>query len=191
MFSSLFSKKPKAEDLAARLSLFERGDQHAAALKLEGPNAPVLRNFFGSLYVSYAFDLPSVFQAVLGEDQKRLNLTDDQLHEAALRGVERRALPLLKLHRDSDYFALTCGGNFEATLLLIDSVWNQARTELTQDDVVAFAPSKDLLFFCAKNSHEGRSKLQSLRARIKSDGHLTLAPDFLLREGHKWTPFEP
>ena len=82
---------------------------------------PVTRPFCADLIVNYAVDLPSHFAFINAWQLAEHGMTEDELHRLAMGNLPKR-LPPIELHGEAPKFMVTAGGNFEATLLLVDDL---------------------------------------------------------------------
>jgi uncharacterized protein YtpQ (UPF0354 family) len=84
---------------------------------------------------------------------------------------------------------LTAGGDYVASILLLDSVW-ESLAELVDGDIVAVTPSRDVLLFTGSGSQEG---LQAIRERadgIVSSGDHVISRTLLRRVKGQWVNFD-
>src|SRR5205823_3599943 len=91
-------------------------------------------------------------------------ITIDKLHDAALTNMAIAISDKTEVTGDiNNILMVTNGGNFEATMMLADFLWEQIEP-LFKDKICVAIPARDLLFISAKNNQEGR---ESLRRAIK------------------------
>jgi len=119
----------------------------------------------GELWVVYMQDLPHAMRL----------LTEDELSEVGFVGPERvdramiNLLPQLKVEQHAigeGAYMLTCGGNFEASLLLAMGLWHEV-AEGASGDVIATAPARDLVFFTHTGSEAGLSAVAGALAKAR------------------------
>jgi len=158
-------------------------------IELTHDDSPVEQPFVADLVLFYAFDQPTCFTMVAHRDLTRLSLDKHQLHDIALTNL-RRAIPQPELHEVSPgVFMLTCGGNFEATTLLLDEVWEQV-AETVQGDLVLSVPSRDVVIFTGTQNRDGLAFMRSKVSQILETGDHTLTRHFLVRCGTRWSLYE-
>ena len=63
------------------------------------------------------------------------------------------------------------GGNFEASLLLIDDLWDRQLAHLAPNDFVAAVPTRDVLAVCDANSEAGIDELRQIVLRAEGGDH--------------------
>src|SRR5690606_12044752 len=81
----------------------------------------------------------------------------DELHELAIENLAKKCKGNLQLHEFVHVFALTLGGTFEASLLLVDAVWDKWIRDSVENGFLAVIPDKATLVlyfpqsFCGSN----------------------------------------
>jgi uncharacterized protein YtpQ (UPF0354 family) len=88
------------------------------------------------------------------------DITIDMIHEAALSNMAKAITDTTNVDGDpNDVMMVTNGGNFEATMVLADFLWEQLEP-VFQDNICVAIPANDLLFISASNNPEGRESLR-------------------------------
>jgi uncharacterized protein YtpQ (UPF0354 family) len=158
-------------------------------IELPDDDSPVELPFIADLILFYGFDQPTYFTMVAQRDLVRLALDKQRLHAIALANL-RRLMPQPELHEISPgVFMLTCGGNFEATTLLLDEVWHQVSTKVLGGLVVA-VPARDIVIFTGADNRDGLAFMRSKVSHVLETCDHTLTRFFLVRYGDKWTVYE-
>jgi uncharacterized protein YtpQ (UPF0354 family) len=76
------------------------------------------------------------------------------------------------------------GGDFEASLILLDQLWDEHFRQFVSGDYAIAIPARDVLAFCDDDSEEGIGELEQLFARIAPmDDHLISDKLYVRREG--------
>lgn len=163
----------------------------SADVNLSGDDSPIERHLVADLSVTYAFDLPKIFQIVARRDLIRLGLIESEIHELALQNLGERMVHLAPdfLELENDIFLLRSGGDFEATMLLFDHVWQQAET-MIHGELVVSVPARDSVAFTGAFNKQGLAFMRSQVSRILETGNHTLTRHFLARRNDKWVKYE-
>jgi len=178
-----------AMDLALVVPLvkvLETGDPTGSEVALSEDDSPIIRPLVVDLVVMYALDLPDRFQFISHRDLRNTGLTAEALHELALRNLPSR-LPKLEIHGEPPRCMAIAGGNFEATLLLHDPLWDQL-AEVMPGDLMAVAPARDLLFISGSGWPEAASFLGEVASKDLPDKKYSLSRCVLIRRDGKWHP---
>jgi uncharacterized protein YtpQ (UPF0354 family) len=143
-------------------------------------------NFFhehlvGDLWIVYAIDSPEHISTLMLSQIAELNLDKSSIRALATNNL-RRILPPVEQHGDGPMYMLTAGADYVASLLLLDDLWHQFQAE-TEGDIVAAAPSRDVILFTSSASSEGLSALRKTIERIVSRGSYLVSSSML-----RWGP---
>lgn len=158
-------------------------------IKLSYNDAPVERPLVADLILFYAFDEPTCFTMVAHRDLARLEVDAKCLHDIAIHNL-RRDLPAPEIHQISEgTFMLTCGGNFEATTLLLDEVWQQA-SDMVAGELVVAVPARDIVLFTGTENLEGLAFMRSKVSRVLETGDHTLTRFFLVKKETGWDVYK-
>jgi hypothetical protein len=84
-------------------------------------------------------------------------------------------------------YAVLLDDNFEASLILVNSLSEKGLAYLAPNEFVAAIPARDILAFCDADSVEGLAELRDLIARIKNGDHM-LRPELFRRSQDGWFP---
>jgi uncharacterized protein YtpQ (UPF0354 family) len=194
---SLFGKKkaevpPAAkesrEEALARIipvvKAVEHGPSDALPIDLPPEDCPVSRPLAADLIVLYAEDFPDRFVFVSKRRMEQLGLTAAELHALALRNLPSR-LPEIQLHGEAPRHMLTCGGNFEATLLLHDGLW-EALAETLPGPAMVVVPARDLLFVSGADWEGAHAFLSELAKKELEDKRYALSQQVFVRKLNTW-----
>lgn len=164
-------------------ALFPEGTSEG---ELDADELPVLTPFIDGLLVSYALDCGDAFELVQVGDLEDASLTPEQLHTAALANLATLAKGRLELRRTGDISALFLDGNFEASLILLDALWDRNLRDCYQQPVIAM-PSRDMLAFCDVGSRAGLSQLRKVIERVWPGGEDLISNELYTRVSGKWS----
>jgi hypothetical protein len=158
-------------------------------VELSEPDCPVLRELNNGLLVSYVVDTGNEFTYVQNRHLAQEKITPDELHaigignlvsEAGSRGIQ------VSTHPNGEMFAVLMGGNFEASLILVDALWDEGFRQFVSGDYVVAVPARDILAFCDAGSAAGLKELRALCQRGESYDH-PISNRLYRRRGSTWT----
>ncbi len=147
----------------------ESGD----AVSMVGDDEPILRNLGNGLLVAYLVDEGDHFSYVQRRHINLAGLSESALHEKAIANLaallaQREA----RLHAAvNGVSAIIFDGNFEATLILVDSLWDEELAHLAPNGFVVAIPTRDVLAFCDAQSRMGIDELRRVIARTQGGDH--------------------
>jgi uncharacterized protein YtpQ (UPF0354 family) len=134
------------------------------------------------LVVVYAEDTPTNIRYFSPEMLAKAGVGRDQLRALAVENL-RRLLPKVEFHKGELFTMLTAGGNYEASLLLLDDLWTGGGLEVDGEIVVA-VPSRDVLLVTGSKNKEGIAQLRDAAAELFDEGSYTLTKElFVYRKG--------
>lgn len=189
----LFGKKRAIDESRSRDDLLEsivpivkaiEFESSAPTIELPKEDAPISRPFVADLMILYAEDKPSHFEFISSRRLIELGLTEDDLHARSLENLPGRP-PKIELHGSPPKQMLVAGGNFEATLLLHDALWEQVE-EGIEGELLAVAPARDLLFVSTTSWEGARAFLREVASRDLEDKSHMLSKCILRRVSGRW-----
>ena len=90
-------------------------------------------------------------------------------------------------HPKGQMFAVLMGGNFEASLILLDCLWDDSFRQFAAGQYAIAIPARDILAFCDSSSVEGLRELQRVsQAAHSSPIDHPLSDRLYLRMGSRW-----
>lgn len=158
-------------------------------IDLPHDESPVLAPFVAELVVMYAFDHPDRFEYITRRRLREIGLSESDLQALALANLPRR-LPKIEMHGASPCHMITAGGNFEATLLLLDALWDQLAEHLPGEPM-AVVPARDLLFVTGSGHAQAAEFLEHVANQELEDPRHALSRCLLVRRGGRWQRFHP
>lgn len=139
------------------------------------------------LLVVFAEDTENSISYFDKEKLSKTSLTGD-LFSLALENLEN-ILPDIQKHGDNPLFMLTAGGDYEASLILLDFIWTKENFPVDGEIVIA-VPSRDLLLITGSESPDGLKKMKQLADETIKKGSYTLTSTFFIRSEGKWEKFD-
>ncbi|MBA2661156.1 MAG: DUF1444 family protein [Bradymonadaceae bacterium] len=136
--------------------------------------------------IYYAFDTPDSFQYMQHADLSALGMEAGDLRAFAVENL-RRKLPNFELHGEAPLLMLDAGGNFEASLLLLDSLWDQIG-ELLEGELAVATPARDLVFVTGTEELGGLQALRNMVDDMFVGASYPISDQILRREAGRWVP---
>lgn len=175
----------------ARAYLMPSLPNTGAVTEFSGLDSPIVLDLKNGLLVGYVVDAGEHFQFIQRRHLAAEGITDAALHHGAIMNL---AALLTKRGANvqpyGDIFAVLSGGNFEASLLLIDIFWDQFVSNLAPNGFVAAIPNRDILAFCDAQSAPGIQQLRHLIHRVEGGDH-PITPHLYQRDQstRTWRPY--
>ena len=144
-----------------RIKAFIHEDPNESVIELSLEDGPIYKPFAEELGIFYMLDTGDNYQMVQNKNLSE-EITIDKIHEKALTNLAIAISDKTNIDGDpSDVMMVTNGGNFEATMLLMDFLWEQLQP-VFNDEICVAIPANDLLFISAKNNPVGRESLRRI-----------------------------
>ncbi|MGA9473034.1 MAG: DUF1444 family protein, partial [Terriglobales bacterium] len=141
------------------------------------------------LFVAYVLDADGHFQYLQWRHLEDSGISQSELHDDAVCNLAALANEKLRVEPQGRVFAAFLDGNFEASLILIDDLWEKRLASTVTNDFVAAVPARDVMAFCDVTSSEGIAQLRKVVARANEGGDHLLTSVLYRRQGQKWVPY--
>ena len=166
-------------------------DSDAPTLKVTPGDEPVIRAYNDELCICYLVDRGTSFRYVQNRDLEREEISADQLHEIGLRNLlNQTSRRNARVRPYQNIFAVLMGGDFEASTILLDRLWEQDFRQFIRDDYAAALPARDVLAFCDSSSEQGLQESRALITRVTPTGDHLLSQKIYVRRDSTWQPQE-
>jgi uncharacterized protein YtpQ (UPF0354 family) len=139
------------------------------------------------LVVVYAEDSPKSIRYLAAKDLEQLGLRREELRPLAVGNLEK-LLPDIQLRRGELVSMLTAGGNYEASLLLLDAIWSGGQLQVDGEIVVA-VPARDLLLFTGSRHKAGVARLREIAVRAAREESYSLTGRLFVYRNGKFQRF--
>jgi uncharacterized protein YtpQ (UPF0354 family) len=152
-------------------------------LKARGVAQPpefLVEDFADELIVIYAEDDPNRTRYLTTAE---IDMDRGELRKLALANLER-ILPKIEMRNHDDVFSiLSAGGDYEASLLLLDDIWSGGQIKVKGDIVVA-VPARDVVLVTGSQNRKGLQVVRAMAADLAAKGpHRLTTTLFVYREG--------
>jgi uncharacterized protein YtpQ (UPF0354 family) len=146
----------------------------------------VMRPFVGPLIVTYVVDTGDAYDLLQQRHLTKDGIDRDAVHGIGLNNLARLASERARVRPFKNVFAITMGGDFEASLMLLDPLWDEFFRRFVQGDYAVAAPARDILTFCDAASTAGVAELRELVRRVFPDGDHLLSEHLFVRRDRAW-----
>lgn len=161
-------------------------DEVRRDIKASGSAQDVLfEDFNKELVIVYAEDTEKRTRYLLSTDDIGVDRKD--LRKLAVDNLAR-ILPKIEMQGDDVFAMLTAGGDYEASLLVLDDIWNSGQIKVAGDIVVA-VPAKDVLLITGSQNRKGLAALRTLAAKFMSENRYRLTDTLFVYRNGRFTRF--
>ncbi len=155
-------------------------------IKLSEKDSLVCQDLGNGFLVTYLVDEGDHFSYIQNRHLFDERMSIEELHSFALRNLSDLALGTVRINPYKNIYALFLDGNFEASLLMLDELWDLHLAEYAPNGFVVAAPCRDVIAFCDINSKEGISELKQLIGRVFDNADHQLSDCLYRRQNDKW-----
>lgn len=162
-------------------------DDDGPALELEHRDSPVCMQYAEGLLVCYVVDTGTSYTYVQYRHLEEDGIDETELHRIGLRNlVDLVGKRDTRVQPYGNIFAVLMGGDFEASLILLDQLWDEQFRQFVRGEYAAAIPARDMLSFCDRSSSEGIQELRQVISRIYPSGDHLLSDRIYVRRDSKW-----
>ncbi len=147
----------------------------------------VYENYNDELIVVFAEDQETSIKYFSNEDFIKTGFQRDSLLTKSIKNLNQ-ILPEIQSVGDSGLYGIIAGGDYEASLILFESIWNKDNFDVKGDIVIAI-PTRDLLFVTGSSDTKG---LENVRENVKESyerGSYFLTTELFIWTGKKFEVF--
>jgi hypothetical protein len=160
-----------------------RCDERVALAELDYPVARDLKN---GLLAMYVVDEGDSFTFVQKRHLAEASMPTDELHDSAMHNLATLASGNLEVRRHSRIWAVMFDGNFDASLMLLDELWETTLAGYVSGSFAVAIPARDVLAFCDADSAQGCAELRTLIRHARSAGDHLISDRIFLRDRDGW-----
>ena len=163
-------------------------DDREVHITLSERDSPVLRKLGHGLLAAYLVDEGEYFSYVQHGHLADALLSCDELHAHAVANLSALAEKDAEVRPYGNIYAVLMGGNFEASIILVEEFWSEWYAQLAPDGFLAAFPARDLLAF-GNASAAVVSELNEFLERVNHGLDHPLNSNLFRRVGSAWVPF--
>jgi uncharacterized protein YtpQ (UPF0354 family) len=161
-------------------------DELHNSLKLKGVKQEHLAERLNDeLVIVYAEDDPHRMRYLTVDEGASISRAD--LRTLAVENL-RRLLPKIEVRNYGDVSLISAGGDYEASLLLIDEIWSGGQIKVNGDIVVAI-PARNVLLVTGSHSRAGLKKVRELAAKFTAEEPYRLTDALFVYRNGQFTRF--
>ena len=179
-----------AQEITGQAIAYLKGsppDDGRPVIKLPPKDNPVVRPYLGELHVCYLVDKGQSYEYIQNRHLEEDGISADELHQIGLRNLQNLiAQRNARVQLYSNVFALLMGGDFEASIMLLDEFWNGEFQKFIAGEYAVAIPTRDVLTFCDTQSPAGLNELQQVIDRVWPTGDHLVSNKIYFRQHNTW-----
>jgi uncharacterized protein YtpQ (UPF0354 family) len=150
---------------------------------------PVHDDFIADLLILYAEDNPKTMRYVGEAEFASLKVDRKKLRALACENL-KRLLPKIERKGANGLYMLIAGGDYESSLLLVDSMWNAKKLDVPGDIVVGI-PTRDVLLVTGTGNASGIARAGAIAKKTFEQGSYALTPKLFVYRNGRFEEFVP
>jgi uncharacterized protein YtpQ (UPF0354 family) len=140
----------------------------------------ITEKYNDQLIIAYVEDSKNSIKYLTEDDFKALSISVDTLNSIALRNFDR-IIPNIQRQGNNGLFMVTAGGDYEASLILLSSIWTKENFPVDGEFIIAI-PNRDMLMVTGSKNKTGIAKIKEIVADSYSTGNYQISDRL-----YKWT----
>lgn len=148
----------------------------------------ITEKYNNQLIIAYAEDSKNSIRYLTEDDFKTLSISRDTLKSVALRNFDK-IIPNMQRQGDNGLFMVTAGGDYEASLILLSSIWTKENFPVDGDFIVAI-PNRDMLMITGSKNKTGIAKIKEIVADSYKTGNYQVSDQLYKWTGNKFEKYE-
>lgn len=133
-------------------------------------DAPVLRELADGICIAYVVDEPEGLVYIQNRHLQDTGVSLDELHMIGLQNLKAKCDKELRLEKHGPIYGLFLDGNFEASVILLEHIWQGELFPLVEESFTIAIPARDILAFCDSSSAEGIKTLTEMVLTVFDGG---------------------
>ena len=155
-------------------------------IMLSENESPVTKDLENGFLVTYLVDDGDHYTYVQYKHLKEEGITESELHAIGLDNLKDKAFGTIKIQEYGNLYAMFFDGNFEASLILLDELWDELLKQYVINGFIVAIPARDIIAFCDTQSVEGVSELYQLNERVYDNADHQLTNCLYKRNKKQW-----
>jgi uncharacterized protein YtpQ (UPF0354 family) len=160
-------------------------DQHSGFKARGIAQEHLTEPFNKELVIVYAVDDPTRTRYILSGEN--IGVGRGELRALAIENL-KRILPKVEMRGDGEVYVMSAGGDYDASLLLIDDIWSGGQVKVNGDIVVAL-PARDVLVVTGSRSRAGLKRVREFAAKYAAQGPYALSDTLFVYRNGQFTKF--
>ena len=162
-------------------------DDGRSVIELSHKDSPVIRPYSEGLHVFYLVDKGQTYEYIQNRHLEEDGISPDELHQIGLRNLKGLiAQRNAKVQPHGNVFAFLAGGDFEASIMLLDEFWEGEFRKFVTGKLATVIPARDVLAFCDADSANGIAELQEVINRVWPTGNHLVSNNIYVRQPTGW-----
>lgn len=149
----------------------------------------VYNKYNDQLIIVYAEDSKNNIRYLLPRELDTLGISRDSLFSIAIDNLHRLLKPKVNIQGDSGVYMITAGGDYEASLILLPTLWTKENLPVKGSFVIA-VPNRDMLLITGSDDKANIEKIKRFAQKSFSSGNYSISESLYKWDGRKFEKYE-
>lgn len=141
----------------------------------------LFERYNSELYIFYARDLENSISYISKEDAVEFNIELSTIRGLSVENLLNRVS--IERHGENGYYMITAGGDYEASLILANSIWTKENFQVDGNIVIGI-PSRDVVLITGSENDTGIETLGNKITEIYNSGSYVVSDKlYILKNG--------
>ena len=166
------------------------GNDVPLAIELAHDDLPIAEELAAGLLIMYAVDEGDRFTFLANRHLSAEGVDVQTLHQYAMANLREYVATRTRVEKLGERFGVFLDGNLEASLMLVDEMWETWVANHIPHGVVVTVAARDVLAFCDAQSESGIAQLRGVIERVFPNGDHLISESLYTREDGRWRLYE-
>ena len=166
----------------------EEVTQSAQGSQLAPTGDLYMQSFAPGLTIMFAEDTPTSIRYVDKSAIAESGVDQSRIREIAIENLLEKISDIELLGSDGLYM-IAAGGNYEASLMLVDGIWSNENFDV-RGDIVVSIPARDSLLVTGTENGAELERVREISSEIYGESPYKLTTELYVRRGGKWELFD-
>ena len=153
-----------------RTGIVQQNENGTGNVAPTSADAPVLRELADDICIAYVVNEPQGLVFIQHRHLQHTGVSLDELHMIGLRNLKAKCDKELRVEKHGPIYGLFLDGNFEASVILLEHIWQGELAPLVEESFTIAIPARDILAFCDSSSVEGIKTLTQMVTTVFDGG---------------------
>ena len=150
---------------------------------------PVQMNLNDKLHIEFLMDKGSLYQYIVKEFLDKSGLSLEELLKNSINNLWTKIENGLKLMPVGNVKGLIIGGDFEASLFIIDDIWDRTFFDESKGDIIVAIPARDMIIFGYSKIDSTVQELENIVEQTWKSGDHLITKQLYIRQNSEWMEF--
>lgn len=141
------------------------------------------------LHLEFLMDKGDVYQYVVNEFLVKSGASEEELLKNSINNIWAKIESGMQVFPVGNLKGLVIGGDVDASLFIIDQIWDKSFSDPSKGDIIVAIPARDMITFGYSNIDSTVQELEAIVDRTWENGDHLITKQLYIRKNSKWVEF--